>query len=252
MLKKYYLKNEQIIRKKGHLHNWFIKLSGIGLVTVGISITFFYVLPVLIWQIIFKTVYASVASPVPSAFVLTPEVIEAMEREHTDKSLSIINSKRGTSIDNWLSNYKINKNKHAELKSYSISIPKLDISKAIVSTKDTDISKSLIQHTGTPIPPIQGNTVIFGHSTLPQLFENNNYETIFANAQNLKTGDEIIVHMKDRNYKYKIVRTFITEPDDLTVLNQNLSGSYLTLITCTPPGTVWKRLIIKASLTTGR
>jgi sortase A len=92
--------------------------------------------------------------------------------------------------------------------------------------------------------------VIFGHSTLPQLFEENNYKTIFANAYQLEVGDEIFVNLDDVHYKYTISDISVVEPTDISVLAQDFSDSYLTLITCTPPGTVWKRLIIKAKLNT--
>jgi len=37
-------------------------------------------------------------------------------------------------------------------------------------------------------------------------------------------------------------------PTDLSVLEQHFDGRYLTLITCSPPGTYLRRLIIKARI----
>lgn len=196
----------------------------------------------------FKSVYASVTSPVPPYFILTPELIHTLEQEQNDKSSSNVSDNLENPNDNWLLDYKLDRNMDNSISSYTISIPKLNISEAIVSTKDFELSKHLVQYAETPIPPLQGNAVIFGHSTLPQLFEPNNYKTIFAHAHDLKIGDDILVHLGTDDFKYEIIKSFITEPDDLSVLNQDPKGSYLTIVTCTPPGTTWKRLIIKARL----
>jgi len=36
--------------------------------------------------------------------------------------------------------------------------------------------------------------------------------------------------------------------DKISVLEQKYDASYLTLVTCVPPGTYWKRLVVKAKL----
>jgi sortase A len=37
-------------------------------------------------------------------------------------------------------------------------------------------------------------------------------------------------------------------PTDLSVLEQKFDGRYLTMVTCTPPGTYLRRLVIKARI----
>jgi sortase A len=49
-------------------------------------------------------------------------------------------------------------------------------------------------------------------------------------------------------YTYKITQMYEAMPDDLTPLAQSYDGRHLTLITCTPPGTYLRRLIIKADM----
>ena len=41
---------------------------------------------------------------------------------------------------------------------------------------------------------------------------------------------------------------YITSPKDLKVLDQNVNEEILTLVTCVPPGTYFKRFIVKARL----
>jgi len=131
---------------------------------------------------------------------------------------------------------------------FYLTIPKLKIENAEVSTKDYDLEKHLVQYFGTSIPGEKGTAVIFGHSTLPYLFNPKNYKTIFATLHTIEVGDEIYVKVKDISYKYKIFSITITSPDDTNILSQSFDYSYITLVTCTPPGTIWKRLIVRAGL----
>ena len=39
---------------------------------------------------------------------------------------------------------------------------------------------------------------------------------------------------------------FEVQPTDLSVLDQQFDGKYLTLITCSPPGTTLRRLVVKS------
>jgi sortase A len=131
-----------------------------------------------------------------------------------------------------------------------MSIPKLNIKDALVSAVDDDLAVHLVNLGGTALPPDKGNAVVFGHSTLPQLFDPKNYKTIFAKAYELKVGDELFTNVSGVIYKYRIYNITVVSPEDTSVLEQDYSDSFLTLITCTPPGTIWKRLIIRSRLET--
>lgn len=132
--------------------------------------------------------------------------------------------------------------------SYVLSIPKLGIDHAVVRNDHTDLKQSLIQYAGTAMPGDLGNTVIFGHSVLPQFFNPQNYLTIFSTLHTLDPGDLIEISEGGATYEYKISQMYEAGPDDLSPLAQVYNGRYLTLITCTPPGTYIRRLIIKAYL----
>jgi sortase A len=138
--------------------------------------------------------------------------------------------------------------------SYLLSIPKLKIQNALVVIAGDDLTKSLIHYGGTALPGEYGNTVIFGHSTLPQLFNPENYKSIFSLLPTLKyktdkhDGDEIYIKYNGITYKYLITEMEITEPLDLSPLEQRFDDSYLTLVTCVPPGTYWERLNVRARL----
>jgi sortase A len=151
--------------------------------------------------------------------------------------------------ENWFKNFNPSSNStQSGTPTYTISIPKINIKDAIVSLVDTDLQKHLVNYKGTGIPGRDGNAVIFGHSTLPQLFNPKDYKTIFANAYQLKNGDIIYAIINNVTYTYKIFNTVVVDPSDSSALIQDYDNSYLTLVTCTPPGTTWKRLVVKARL----
>lgn len=131
---------------------------------------------------------------------------------------------------------------------YLLSIPKLKIKGAVVTIGSMDLKKSLIQYPQTALPGQLGNAVVFGHSVLPQFFSSNNYLTIFSTLYRLKQGDEIFIDYSNVQYKYIVDEMFEVKPTDLSVLEQRFDQKNLTLITCSPPGTYLRRLIIKSSL----
>lgn len=158
-----------------------------------------------------------------------------------------------TQLNNW---FVDDKNQNTNLNSlkknnsvlYHISIPSLKIKDALVDSGSMDLKKSLIQYPQTALPGQLGNTVIFGHSVLPQFFNPKSYLTIFATLFRLKIDDEIFVDFDKIKYKYKVEEIFEVKSTDFSVLEQRFDGRYLSLITCSPPGTYLRRLVVKAKL----
>lgn len=152
-----------------------------------------------------------------------------------------------TKASNWFPNsLQIKKNR--KIKEYTLSIPKLKIKDARVIIGGDDLIKGLIQYEDSALPGEYGNTVIFGHSVLPEFFDPENYATIFATLPTLKRGDKVYTNVDGIEYKF-VVYDFITvDPTDLSVLEQKDDNYYLSLITCVPPGLKWKRLVVKAKL----
>jgi sortase A len=149
---------------------------------------------------------------------------------------------------NWFPGTSQNKDLGSKITSYNLSIPKLGIADAVVTIGGEDLSKSLIQWAGTALPGENGNGVIFGHSVLPAFYNPKNYTTIFSTLPTLKEGDEILIYFDGITYVYKVFELDIIEPADISVLEQKFDDSYVSLITCVPPGTYWKRLVVKAKL----
>jgi sortase A len=135
------------------------------------------------------------------------------------------------------------------VREYLLSIPKLNIKEVKVIVGGEDLTKSLIQYLPQSLPGEYGNVVIFGHSTLPQLYNPKDYKTVFTYLPSLENGDKIYLKVGEVEYEYEVYNSIVVNPDEISVLEQKKDAVYLTLITCVPPGTWWKRLIVKAKLT---
>lgn len=135
-----------------------------------------------------------------------------------------------------------------EVNHYWLSIPKLGINQALVQVGGEDLKKMLVHYPNTALPGQLGNAVIFGHSVLPQFFNPKNYLTIFSTLYQLREGDEILINFDGAQYRYLVEDLFEVPPEDLSVLEQRYDGRFLTLITCSPPGTYLRRLIVRARL----
>jgi len=131
---------------------------------------------------------------------------------------------------------------------YTLKISKLGINNAMVVIAGDDLNTSVIHYGGTALPGQVGNGVLFGHSILPQFFDPKNYKSIFSTLPKLEIGDTISIMYDGIEYTYIVQEMNVTSPDDLTMLDQPHDDSYITLVTCVPPGTYWQRLHVLAKL----
>jgi sortase A len=131
---------------------------------------------------------------------------------------------------------------------YTVTIPKLKIDGASVAIGGEDLSEHIIQYPGTALPGKRGNSVLFGHSILPIFYNPKNYLAVFSLLPTLKPGDEIYVNYDGISFTYKVETMFEVMPTDIQVLDQDSTDSFLTLVTCVPPGDprLPKRLIVRA------
>ncbi len=154
-----------------------------------------------------------------------------------------------TKASNWFPDAKTTTNVVTPTVSfYKLSIPRLGITNALVSIGGEDLAQSLIQYPGTALPGQIGNAVIFGHSVLPSFYNPTNYLTIFSTLPTLGQGDIITISYDGITYKYQVEEKYEVDPTDVEILNQDESDSFLSLVTCVPPGLQTRRLIIKARI----
>lgn len=234
MAKYYYRKNRN--------YKFLFRILSILIVISGGIIFIYTFFPLISWQIYFAPVFASqkIQVPIPTYTVINPTNISSL--------ITTVATSINTDYTNAYNWYPGLTDKASNVGTYTVSIPKIEIDNAVVTNKDFDLTRHMVQYNSDTFPPKKGNSVIFGHSTLPQLYNPKDYKTILANAYKLAIGDEIIVNGQNARYVYKIENITVVEPTDTSVLAQNFSDSFITIITCTPPGTIWKRLVIKARL----
>lgn len=131
---------------------------------------------------------------------------------------------------------------------YTLSIPSLGIDSAVVSINNEDLTKHLVQFPQTALPGQLGSPVIFGHSTLPQFFDPQKYTTIFSTLPKVKLGSDMFVKYDGIEYTYRITKMIEVKPTELWVLRQDYSNKTLKVITCVPPGTTLRRLVVEGTL----
>ncbi|OGM77117.1 hypothetical protein A2188_00825 [Candidatus Woesebacteria bacterium RIFOXYA1_FULL_43_9] len=155
-----------------------------------------------------------------------------------------------TKASNWFVGDTSAKFDESNISYYTMSVPKLGIKSASVAIGGEDLTKYLIQYPGTALPGKRGNVAIFGHSTLPSFYDPEEYISIFSTLSQLDTGDDIKLYYDGIEYTYRVENLIEVSPTDIQILEQNVSDSFLSLITCTPPGDPRKprRLIVRARI----
>ena len=133
----------------------------------------------------------------------------------------------------------------------TISIPKINVVAPVnyePSVQEAAIQKSLetgVVHYGNTAKPGEiGNAAIFGHSS-NDWWEPGNYKFVFVLLDKLAPGDQITIDYQSKRYVYEVTGSKVVEPTNMSVLDQTPTPT-LSIITCTPPGTSLKRLVVTA------
>lgn len=138
----------------------------------------------------------------------------------------------------------------------TLFIPKIGVQAPIkksTSRAPGEINDLLLQgvvhYYGTAYPGETGNVFLTGHSSY-YWWSKGEYNDVFSILDKVVVGDYIYVNYGEgsnsKRYSYKIYEIKIVSPSEVSVLEQKDSESILTLMTCTPVGTNYKRLIVKA------
>lgn len=141
-----------------------------------------------------------------------------------------------------------------EEKDWQLKISKLNITAPIminINGNNEDEYMSALQQgvahlAGSSLPGNIGNVFIFGHSSY-YFYDKGNYKYIFKNLNDLQNNDEIVVESNIGTYKYRVVDKIVVNPEDVHVTGIVEDGKEtLSLMTCTPVGTAFQRLIVIA------
>lgn len=220
------------------------------LMSLGGAILLWVAWPIFSFSLVNETFFSKIITPVVDApsqqNSLSPVALAAETPEALGTTASSVDF---TNANVW---YPTSPQKRvsAKVNTYTVSIPKLKIEDALTIIGGDDLNVGLVHYGGTGLPGEFGTAVIFGHSMLPQFYNPKNYKSIFSLLPTLDVGDEINVTYDGVSYRYVVYEMVVVDPNDLSALEQRFDDSYITLVTCVPPGTYWKRLNVKAKLAT--
>ena len=141
-------------------------------------------------------------------------------------------------------------------KDFSIVIPKIAATAPIIKNVNPfnkneflgSLKKGVAHANGTNLPGEEGNVYLFAHST-DAFYNVSSYNAVFYLIGKLEKGDKIIVYYNDAEYVYCVTDKKTVSAEDIKYLTTNTKEKILTLQTCYPPGTTFKRLIVIAKQT---
>lgn len=138
---------------------------------------------------------------------------------------------------------------------FGLVIEKINANAKVVANVDpsneADYSQALtegVAHaSGTKFPGEKGNIYLFSHST-DAPWNIIRFNAIFYLLRELESGDRVVTFYNNRRYDYIVFDKIVVEPNDVSFLTNDYPDSVLTLQTCDPPGTLARRLIVRAKL----
>ena len=121
-----------------------------------------------------------------------------------------------------------------------ISIPKIAVELPIYhGAGDAVLSMGVghIEGTSLPVGGVSTHCGLTGHSGLST-------ERMFDDIRKLEEGDVFIVHVLDQDLAYKVYASEVVMPEEIERLAIQQGRDLCTLVTCTPPGSNDRRLLV--------
>lgn len=131
---------------------------------------------------------------------------------------------------------------------FKVTVPRIKLEGIRTLVDSNDIESNLAHLPASALLGEKGNVFISGHSGLPGPL-NPSRKAFFKNLPDMKKGDQIIVEAGGQKFEYTVEKLIIVDPKETWVINPpDETGRYLSLMTCVPPGTTLKRLVVLAKL----
>ncbi len=112
------------------------------------------------------------------------------------------------------------------------------------------LTKGVAHAKGTAFPGQYGNVFIFAHSA-GNFYDANRYNAIFYLLTKMEKGDKVDLFYKKHTYEYKVIEKKMVDATSVNYLVGNTRKRTVTLMTCWPAGTTYKRLLVIAELVEG-
>lgn len=136
---------------------------------------------------------------------------------------------------------------------FGIVIPKIGANAKVIANIDpfnereyqVALTGGVAHARGTVYPGEVGNIFIFSHSSV-NFYQAQRYNSIFYLLDKMNKDDEILLYYKGKTFKYKVTDKKIVDASAIQYLKSLGFDKTVTLMTCWPPGTTFKRLLIIA------
>jgi LPXTG-site transpeptidase (sortase) family protein len=138
---------------------------------------------------------------------------------------------------------------------FGIVIPALSANARVIGDIDWEnaaayqraLTRGVVHAKGTSHPGEPGNVFIFAHSGV-DFYEAIRYNAEFYLLSKLTPGDLVYLFYQKQKYTYRVTGKKTVAPEEVGILTDNTAlERTLTLMTCTPAGTTFKRLIVTAN-----
>lgn len=186
------------------------------------------------------------------SFIYLPTIIQEVRYSFQDKKYSDVvvsyNEITKGNSDNTVIVAKDSK--------FGLIIPKLGINTPIIDNIDAfdkneyqlALTKGIAHAKGSSYPGQIGNVFLFSHSS-NNLIDAIRYNSQFYLLDKLEKGNSIYVAYNNIVYKYTVLDKKIVSATDIELITQDANKDEITLMTCWPAGTTFKRLVVVGSLT---
>jgi len=150
-----------------------------------------------------------------------------------------------------LSSYIANPIGNSSEKEDSIEIPKIMVKAPLIKISKQEeaknaLNKGVVLFPGSVSPEDNGIILILGHSAPPN-WPKIRYDWVFSKLEELNEGDEVLLYLNHREYKYQIQKKFFLFRGE-NLSEEKRETNVLTLISCWPPGKDYKRIAVEATL----
>jgi len=140
---------------------------------------------------------------------------------------------------------------------FGIVIPKIGANATIIPNVDPydsrvyqqALTKGVAHAKGSVFPGRVGNMFLFSHSSV-NFYEAMRFNSVFYLLNKLQNGDRIDIYFETTKFTYTVFESKLVDQKDVSYLMEKTNDKLLTLMTCWPPGTTFKRLIVRAKLLT--
>lgn len=136
---------------------------------------------------------------------------------------------------------------------FAIVVPKIAANARVLANVDAGeptaylaaLKQGVAHAAGTAFPGEGGHIFLFAHST-DYFFNVSAYNGVFYLLTKLEVSDEINLFWQNQRFVYRVIGKKIVDPSQVEYLTRKTNREFLTLQTCWPPGTTFKRLLVFA------